>query len=304
MHPGDHQPMTTLDPAAAVPPQRQQRPFLTIRPKRGWIGVNMRELWMFRDLCYSLVERDIKLRYKQTALGVVWVLLQPLVGALIFSRLIQGMAGMDADVSEYTGAAVPYFLYAFAGLVVWNLFSGILTRLYPILVSNAGLVSKVYFPRLLLPVSGAVGMVVDLGVSLAMMVVIMVVYRQPLCWSLVMAPGLILLVFMLALGLGMWAAALSVQYRDVAYVLPVILPFLMFTSPTFYPASRALGGNLGKIYYLNPLAGLLSAWKSSTLGTPFPPLWAYNYAVAASFGALFVGALVFRRMEKDFSDVI
>jgi lipopolysaccharide transport system permease protein len=296
--------MTTLNYTPPIAPQKRQRPFLTIKPKTGLIGVNLRELWMFRDLCFSLIERDIKLRYKQTALGVVWVLLQPLVGALIFSRLISGMAGMEADKSEYIQKPVQYFLYAFTGLVVWNLFSGILNRLYPILVSNAGLVSKVYFPRLLLPVSGAIGMIVDLGVSLVMLAVIMVVQRMPVGWHLVAAPGLILLVLCLALGLGMWAAALSVQYRDVAYVLPVILPFLMFISPTFYPASRALGGNLGKIYYLNPLAGLLEGWKWSVLGTPFPPMWAFGYAVVASLAALLVGALVFRRMEKDFADVI
>ncbi len=300
--------MTTLETtpadASAALPAARRRPFLTIRPKRGWTGVNLRELWLFRDLALSLIERDIKLRYKQTALGVVWVLLQPLLGALIFSRLIQGMAGMEAEASGFTHKPVPYFVYAFAGLVVWNLFSGILTRLYPILVGNAGLVSKVYFPRLLLPISGAAGMLVDLGVSLTMMVIIMALYHIPVGLPLLLAPVLILLVFCLALGLGMWAAALSVQYRDVAYVLPVILPFLMFISPTFYPAARAVGGRLGMVYYWNPLAGLLSAWKWSVLDTPFPPTWTFVYSIIACVGSLFVGALVFRRMEKDFADVI
>ncbi|HVX85986.1 MAG TPA: ABC transporter permease [Phycisphaerae bacterium] len=290
--------------APAKPALRPAKPYLTIQPKRGLIGVNLRELWLFRDLCRSLIERDVKLRYKQTALGVVWVLLQPLLGALIFSRLISGMAGMQADESMYTHQPVKYFLYAFTGLVVWNLFSGILSRLYPILVSNSSLVSKVYFPRLLLPFSGAVSFFVDLTVSMAMLVIVMLLDQQPVGWPLLLAPAVMLAVFALSLGLGMWAAALSVQYRDVAYVLPVILPFLMFISPTFYPAARAVGGNLGKVYYLNPLAGLLSAWKWSILGTPFPPMWTFAYALAASFGALLVGVLVFRRMERDFADVI
>jgi lipopolysaccharide transport system permease protein len=291
-------------PAPSHSPSRRTKPFLTIQPKGNLIGVNLRELWMFRDLCLSLIERDIKLRYKQTALGVVWVLLQPFIGALIFSRLISGMAGMEADASRYTHKPVPYFLYAFTGLVVWNLFSGIISRLYPILINNSSLVSKVYFPRLLLPVSGAVAMAVDLAVSVAMLTIIMIVDGQPVGWRLAVAPAIMLAVFMLSLGLGMWSAALSVRYRDVAYVLPVLLPFLMFISPTFYPASRAVGGRLGMIYYWNPLAGLLSAWKWSILGTPFPPLWTFVYAVVASVGLLLIGALIFRRMEKDFADVI
>jgi lipopolysaccharide transport system permease protein len=303
--------MTTLQtlpatsPAAGRPPvsPARKKPYLTVRARSGWAGVDLRELWRFRDLLLSLTARDIKLRYKQTALGVIWVVLQPLVAAGIFAFVFGKLANLPLPQTA-SGRPIPYFLYAFAGMVAWGLFFNTVTKVSAILVGNSSLVSKVYFPRLLLPLSGATGVLVDLAVSAAMLLVMQAVAGgagglTPL-WLL--SPVFLGLILALSLGLGLWAAAMCVEYRDVAYILPVFLQFLLYASPVGY--SGKVGSAYGDFYYLNPLAGLLDAWRWSVLSTPFPPAWAFWYAVAMAVGGLVVGALVFRRMERNFADVI
>ena len=241
----------------------------------------------------------MKLRYKQTALGVIWVVLQPLVAAAIFTYVFGRLAKMETPVAS-NGKPVPYFLFAFAGMVAWGLFFNSVSKISGILVGNSSLVSKVYFPRLLLPLSGATGVLVDLGVSAAMLLVMQLFAGVGLTLQWFLSPVFLPLLLSLALGIGTWAAALCVEYRDVAYILPVFLQFLLFGSPIGYK----LDPSHNQLYYLNPLAGLLDAWRWSVLSTPFPPMWAFLYAAGLSLVLLVIGAMVFRRMERNFADVI
>ena len=290
---------STLQPSPPDTPHPLPR--LTIRNRTGWIGVNLRELWRFRELLLSLTARDIKLRYKQTALGVAWVVLQPLVAAGIFSFVFGKLANLPAP-STAAGRPVPYFLFTFAGMVAWNLFFNAITKISGILVSNSSLVSKVYFPRMLLPLAGAMGVLVDLAVATAMLLVLQLVNNVGLTPRWLLSPVILMLMLSLSLGIGMWAAALCVEYRDVAYVLPVVLQFLLYASPVAY--AGPIGAEHSKFFYVNPLAGLLDAWRWSVLSTPFPPPWAFAYSVGIAVATLLLGALVFRRMERNFADVI
>lgn len=299
--------MTTFDSAitnASGEAARPVKPFLKIRPRRGWIGVNLEEMWRFRDLMWSLVGRDIKLRYKQTALGIAWVVLQPIVGAGIFSFVFGNLARLPVDKTA-NGSDVPYYLFSFASLVVWNMVSNTISKLSGILVGNSALVGKVYFPRLMLPLSGAIGVLVDTAVAYLLLLAIQLFQHIGFGPQMLLTPIMMLPMLALSMGIGMWAAALCVQYRDVAAILPVALQFLMYASPVAYSTS-VLDRHpvLYYFYYLNPMAALLQAWRWCVLTTPFPPMWAFLYAVAISLLMLLAGTMVFRRMERTFADVI
>ena len=250
----------------------------------------------FRDLLLALAARDVKLRYKQTLLGVAWVVLQPLLAAGIFTFVFSLVAKLPSD-------GVPYFLFSFAGLLGWNLFNNILTRSSASLVGNANLISKIFFPRLVLPVASLGSAAVDFAVALGMMVVLLVAYRWAPPVAVVLLPVWLVLLAALALGVGLWTAALSVSYRDVQYILPVVTQVLLYASPVPYGASAVPKRLLG-IYYLNPLSAPLEAVRWSLLGTAPPPLLWLMYSTAAAAGLLFAGLVVFKRMERKFADVI
>ena len=206
------------------------KPYLLIEPSRGWAALNVKELWQFRDLLTTLAARDVKLRYRQTALGAVWVILQPLLAAGIFAVVFGKVAKLPSD-------GVPYFLFAYAGLLGWNAFNSTLTKVSTCLIQNSALVSKVFFPRLVLPLSTVFSTLVDFGVALAMMAVLMVLYGVVPSLSLLLLPFWLLLTLLLAVGAGLYAAALMVSYRDVQYVLPVVTQFLLYASPVAYALS-------------------------------------------------------------------
>lgn len=300
--------MTDISPPPPIFPSASRashgtarRPLLTVRARAGWAPINLSELWRFRELLLSLTGRDIKLRYKQTFLGIAWVVLQPLVASAIFAFVFGKLANLPSP-STAAGKHVPYFLFAFAGMVAWSLFFNTVTKLASVLVSNSSLVSKVYFPRLLLPLAGAMGVLVDLAVAAAMLLIMQLFSGVGLTPQWFLSPFILVLILSLALGIGMWGGALCVEYRDVAYILPVFLQFLFFASPVGY--SGAVGSRYGASYYLNPIAPLLDAWRWSVLSTPFPPIWAFVYASVVSLVLLACGAMVFRRMERNFADVI
>ncbi len=290
-----------------------RKPLRTIRPTGGagfWsprglaAALDLREMWAFRDLFGTLASRDVKLRYRQTILGVVWVALQPLLAALIFTFVFNKMAGLTA-----TGA--PYFVFAFAGQLAWGAYSQTLTKSANSLVGNTGLVSKVYFPRLILPLSTVLSTFIDFAVGFALLAVLMVAFHAFPGWPLLTLPLWLFLITLLAVGAGLIAGALMVSYRDVAYVLPVALNLLLFGSPIGWGLEK-IPLHLRTAYLLaNPFAPLLSAFRWSLLAhgvrdphaAPVP--WAF-----VAYGALFavtlfiVGALTFRRMERRFADVI
>lgn len=274
-----------------------QKPHLTIRPPRRWAALDLREVWQFRDLLLTLAARDVKLRYRQTALGVLWVILQPLTGAAIFSFTFNKLAKLPTD-------GMPPFLFAYIGLLGWNVFSGTLNKASGALVQNANLVSKVFFPRLILPLSTVFSTLIDFGVALAMLLLMMPFYHVALHASFLLMPVWLLLILMLAQGIGLAASALTVSYRDVAYVLPVLTQFLLFASPVAYDAAATVPARYHHLYFLNPMAGLLQAFRWSLLGRG-AVLWDYVAYAAALAAAVFVcGAFAFKKMERKFADVI
>ena len=267
-----------------------------IQPRSGWAALDLREIWQYRDLLITLAGRDVKLRYRQTALGVIWVLLQPILAAGIFAVVFGSVARLPSN-------GLPYFLFAFAGLLGWNAFSSTLTKASMCLVGNAQLVSKIYFPRLILPLSTVFSSLIDFGVAFALMVVLMAFYRVAPHAGLVLLPVWLCLILLLAVGFGLFASALTVRYRDIQYVLPVLTQFLLYASPVAY-AVAAVPERLRPFFFLNPLTGFLEALRWSLLGTG-TLRWDYvAYSVVFTLATFFGGALAFKSMERSFADVI
>lgn len=292
--------LPSLDTAAAqgvrLSDPHAPKPYLVIEPKRGWIGIDLRELWQFRDLLFTLATRDLKLRYKQTALGAIWVVLQPLMAAGIFSFVFGVVADMPSD-------GLPYFVFSFAGLLGWNLFSGTLGKTSGCLVGNSHLISKVFFPRLVLPLSAIPSVLVDFVVALAMMAALLAVFRIPPTPAVLFLPVGIAMLLMLAQGIGLITASLAVTYRDINYILPVFIQMLLYASPVAYAVS-AIPEEWRTLYMLNPLVPVLEAFRWSLLSAnAFPGLWLL-YSAAWSVGLFTLGAFMFKRMERRFADVI
>ena len=272
-------------------------PLLTLRASRGWTALDLGEIWAFRDLLFSLAGRDLKLRYKQTALGVIWVVVQPLLTALIFLFVFR-------KVAHVNGIKVPYFAFAFAGLLGSNFFNAVLNKVGSCLVGNAQLISKVFFPRLVLPLSSVGSALVDFAVTAVIMGLLMAWYGIVPGATVLLFPVAMLILAAIALGVGLWAAALTVSYRDVQYILPVAQNLLLYGSPVGYPLTKIPHEWLIVYLWVNPLAAPLVTLQASLLGTPLPPMW--SLFASASVGAVLLGAgiFAFKRMERSFADVI
>lgn len=276
------------------------RPLRTLKHKPGWQALNVRELWLFRDLLLTLAQRDVKLRYRQTAVGALWVVLQPLLAAGIFSLVFGKLASFPSD-------GVPYFVFSYAGLLGWNVFSGTVVKVSASLVQNSNLISKVYFPRLILPLSMMFSTLIDFAVAFTLLPVLMIIGHVAPSAALLTLPLWFGLLLLLALGIGMYAAALAVSYRDVQYVIPVGMQFLLYASPVAYPLTFALAKlppAFRSFYFLNPLAGLLQGFRWSLLGHGGLPLAPVVYSAVVSLLVFFGGAFAFKKMERKFADVI
>jgi lipopolysaccharide transport system permease protein len=287
---------STIQEAPARP---AQVPHLRIRPSTRWAALNLREVWQFRDLLMTLAARDVKLRYRQTALGAAWVILQPLLAAGIFSFVFNRIAGLK------TGT-IPPFVFTFASMLAWSIFSTTLTKSSMSLVGNANLVSKVFFPRLVLPLSTVFSTLLDFVVASVLMIILMVMYHIVPSWSVVLLPVWLLLFLMLSLGIGLIAAAANVQYRDIGYILPVVVQFLQYASPVAYATDVVVRklGHWSFLYFLNPLAPLLEAFRWSLFGRGAVH-WPYlAYAAVLSILVFLAGAFQFKKMERKFADVI
>lgn len=275
---------------------------LRIEPRRGWLSLGLREMWSFRELLYFLAWRDVKVRYKQTALGVAWAVLQPLLTTLVFTIFFGRLAQVGSD-------GLPYPLFSFAGLLPWTFFSQGLLKSSESLVGSANLIKKVYFPRLIVPIAAILPGLVDTGVSFVVLLVLAAFYGVPLSAGLVTLPLFLLLGLVSALGLGMWLSALNVQYRDVRYVVPFFVQLGLFVTPVIYPASRVLPrleayGLPAWVYGLNPMAGVVEGFRWALFGgRPFPAALV-GASVAVSAGLLLLGAYSFRRMERNFADLV
>lgn len=255
----------------------------------------VRTLWRARDLIGFFVLRDLRVRYSQAVLGVLWVLLQPVATVVIFTFVFSRLARVGSD-------GVPYPLFALAGMVVWTYFSGAVSRGSESLVGNPELVTKVSFPRVAAPTAAVLSPLVDLLVSLALLAVLMLAYRRAPGWAALATPAWIGLVVLAALGVSLWLSALNVRFRDVKQALGPVLQVWLFASPVAYPAS-ALDGWAALLYALNPMVGIIGLARWSLLGAPWPG-WSLAVSVGALVVVLLTGAAYFRRAQRDFADVI
>lgn len=275
----------------------EERRLLTvIKPPSRWTPMRLDEVWEFRDLLVRFSIRDLKLRYKQTALGVSWVVLQPLLAAGIFSFVFGSVADLPSD-------GVPYFVFAYVGMMIWTLFSQTLSRMSGSLVGNAALVSKIFFPRLVLPLSTVGSTLVDFMVALTMGTVVIAIAGVTPSLALITLPLWILLAMMLAAGVGLASAALMVEYRDVVYIVPVATQFLLYATPVAYPLS-AVPDNARVFVQANPLTGIIEGFRWSAIGTGSPSVASVAWASAVSVAVFFAGALIFTNKERGFADVI
>lgn len=271
-------------------------PVTLIRPLKGWIPVNFRELWDYRDLLRLLAWRDIKVRYKQTALGVSWAVLQPVLTMAVFSVFFGRLAKVPSD-------GLPYPIFAFVALVPWTFFSATLTQASNSLVGNSNLIKKVYFPRLVVPMSCSVSALVDMGIAFAVLVLFMAGYRITPTVNVLWLPALIVLALVTALGAGLWLAALNVRYRDVRYIAPFLMQFWMIATPIAYPSSL-LSPGWRIVYGLNPMVGVVEGFRWALLGSGPAPGPAVAVSAVVALGLIISGVMYFRRMEATFADVI
>jgi lipopolysaccharide transport system permease protein len=270
---------------------------MRIRPTSNWSWLDWSELWRYRDLLWSLAFRDLRLRYRQTALGVLWVVFQPLAGAGIFTLVFGWVAGMRAPGTSY-------FLFSLAGLLAWNVFQSTLSKSSMALLGNAQLVSKVYFPRLLLPFSTVLSTLVDLSIGSCAFFLLSFATASPPEWSALCAlPFWMAAALSSALGLGLLAASLMTRFRDVQHVLPMLLPFLMYASPVAYGMESVPQG-WRHFFQWNPVGWMLEGTRSAlTSGKPVPCGWMV-YTALISAVLLLAGVVCFRRMERSFADVV
>jgi lipopolysaccharide transport system permease protein len=266
-----------------------------IEPGKSRVSLGARDLWAYRELLYFLTWRDVKVRYKQTVLGAAWAILQPLLTMLIFTLLFGRLAGIKTDV--------PYPIFAYTGLVVWTFFANAVTNSGNSLVGSAHLITKIYFPRMIVPAGAVAAGLVDFALAFLVQIGLMIYYRVQPGWTLLMVVPLIVLTTMLALGVGMWLSALNVKYRDVRYAVPFLIQLWMFVSPVIYPVSM-LNGKLRWAVMLNPLTGIIQNFRVAIFGNqPFE--WkSLGISTAITMAVLIYAAFSFRRMERRFADIV
>jgi lipopolysaccharide transport system permease protein len=268
---------------------------LVIDARDAALGLHLRELWNYRELLYFLTLRDIKLRYKQTALGAAWVIIQPLFTMLLFTLFFGKLARMPSD-------NIPYPLFAYAGLVPWTFFSNSITNSGQSLVGNSSLISKVYFPRIYIP-AGAVGAgLLDFAIASVLLLPMLIYYEVTITWRILLLPAFALLATILALGIGMWLAALNVRYRDVRYAIPFLVQLWLFASPVIYPAS-IVPPKWKWVLAVNPVTGVIEGFRASILGREFDVSTILSSVVVTSLILIF-SFFAFRRVEDSFADVV
>jgi lipopolysaccharide transport system permease protein len=276
---------------------RTQTPVTYLKPPRGWAALNLRDLWLYRELVYFMTWRDLKVRYKQTLLGAFWAVLRPVLSMVVFSIFFGGLAKMPSD-------GVPYPIFSFTALLPWELFSTALSVASRSLVQNSHMITKVYFPRVILPLSSILAGLVDFGIAFLVLLGMMVFYKvtpTPAVWAL---PLFLILALITALGIGLWLSALNVLYRDVGYITPFLTQFWLFITPITYPASM-IPEKWRIIYGLNPMTGVVEGFRWALLGVqasaPGPMLWV---SVGVAIILLVSGMFYFRRMERLFADMV
>jgi len=277
-------------------PNRAERVF-RIQSTKGWVGLKLKELWEYKELLYFLVWRDVRVRYKQTALGAAWAVMQPLFTMLIFSVFFGRLAKVPSD-------GIPYPVFSLAALVPWTFFVHGLTQGSDSLVGSANLIRKVYFPRLMIPLATVIAGLVDFSIAFLMLLVMMFFYGiHPSLSHAIFVVPMLLLALVTSLGVGFWLSSLNVKYRDVKYTLPFLTQFWFYTTPIAYPSSL-LKEPWRTLYGLNPMAGVVEGFRWALLGTKTAPGPMVLVSSLVSIAVLIGGAFYFRRMEKTFADTV
>ena len=272
-------------------------PTIHIEPSTGWVSLRLKELWQYRELVYFLTWRDVKVRYKQTVLGAAWAVIQPFFTMVVFSVFFGRLAKMASD-------GIPYPIFSYAALVPWTFFANGLRQSSNSLVGGAQLITKVYFPRLAMPISTVMSGVIDFAISFLVLLGMMLYYGIVPTWNVVWLPLFLLLAMTTALGVGLWLSAMNVQFRDVRYTVPFLTQFWMFLTPIAYPSSLIESPLLRTLYGINPMVGVVEGFRWALLGTDTRPGPVIGVSSLVALALLISGTLYFRRMEKTFADVV
>ena len=267
-----------------------------IEPKPGWTALDFKEIWKYRELFYFLTKRDIKVRYKQTVLGGLWAIIQPFFTMIVFSVFFGRLAKLPSD-------GIPYPIFVYAGLLPWTYFANALTNSGNSLVGNANLITKVYFPRVIIPASASLAGLLDLFIAMVILGIMMVYYNLFPGPAVLLFPFLVGLTFFCAVGVGLWLSALNVQYRDIRYAIPFLIQIWMFVSPVIYPASLVTE-KYKWVLALNPMGGVINAFRSCLLGHKSVDWLLLGISTVIIFALFFSGLYYFKRMEKTFADVV
>jgi lipopolysaccharide transport system permease protein len=271
-------------------------PVVLIQPRNRWFDFDLASIYHYRELLYFLTWRDVKVRYKQAAIGVAWVVLQPLLTMIVFTVIFGQFAKMPSD-------GLPYPIFTFAALLPWNYFSQAISRSGTSLVSNANLISKVYFPRLIVPISGALGPVVDFAISFVILLGMMAWYGIAPNWGVLALPFFLLLSFLTALATCLYLSALNVKYRDVGHAIPFLVQFWMYASPVVYSVNL-IPQRWRLLYSLNPMVGVIEGFRWALLGKELPQFSSIAVSTLTVMALLFGGLIYFRRTERTFADII
>jgi len=282
-----------IDKVSAV--HEYSTPISIIEPRRGVRSLDWKELYAYRDLFFFLTWRTIKVRYAQSAIGIGWAVIQPVVEMVVYTIIFGGLAKVDSE-------GVPYAIFTFAGIVPWTYFSNAVSDGTSSLVGSANMISKVYFPRIILPLSAVLAKLLDFSIALIILAILMIWFGRVPNWNILALPFLIVLMALTAAGIGMWLTALAIQYRDIKHAMPHVVRLLMYAAPVVYPASL-VPTQWQYVYALNPMVGVIEGFRSALLDTrPMP--WAFiAIGAVTSLVVAFTGAMYFRNKERLFADV-
>ena len=268
---------------------------IIIKPSRSWVAVDFRELWRFRELMFALTARDIKVLYKQTFLGAAWAILQPFMTMVVFTIFFGKLAKMPSE-------GIPYPIFSYSGLLLWQYFSHAITQSGNSLIGSANLIQKIYFPRVLVPMSATFAGIVNYAIASVVLIGMMFFYHYPPSFQLIFVPVIVLVTWMLATGVGLWISALNVTYRDIRYVMPFIVQLWLFVSPVIYPTSML--GKYKWIAFVNPMSGLINAHRAAFLHQQPIDFMTFSLSFGITLVILISGLYYFRKMEKTFADII
>ena len=283
------------NPQSAIRNPQSERPLVSIRAGGKFAAVDLKSLWAYRELLYFLTWRDVKVKYKQTVLGAAWAVIQPLFTVIIFSIFFGNLARLPSD-------GIPYPLFAYAAVLPWTFFSNAVTKSGNSLVGSANLITKVYFPRMIIPAAAVAAGLIDLLIAFGILIVLLIYYGVGMTWNLLMAPALVVMTALLAVAVGLWTSALDVQYRDIRHALPFAIQLTMFATPIIYPVGL-VPSRWRWALNLNPLTGIIEGYRAAFFGRPFD--WdALAISAAITFALLFYAAYRFTRVERTFADIV